>query len=464
MDALIPTRSTEQQPQLGAFYDTRGQVVAAFLSGIHQEMFGNPGPLGNDALWWLRWLQRSKSTPQYRDAKQKLQGVDEGYFYFDADPVVQYGLLLALEENVAGLIRGLTEYPDLHVPVEVTHFKTGANLTEEQWLTAGRDYVEWAAKNLARGLLSVNYLDAILQGIDAVDIADRKWAIFSPPPGLNAEESDSFRVFLNEIGYNTLLDRWRSMSMEGWRRATEALENRIEWLGIAHRAASYASGYAAVQKVEQMLDQFFANSQEAHSSIAAVEQLYADGKLEGADPHLLAEFAEARHQLGQNEQEAYNTLSGYELWEGDRPRVYPAGLGLPVTQVVLVSVALVIMAILSVWLHREVTYRNRIFKVEKELSQYALGVLQRKEYLITQEHKTELQAIQKREAAGEITAVEASRLQLEANRRHQSSLSSLQTEIASVPTPSAHGAGIGSGAALLGIAAIGGITLWKLKG
>lgn len=464
MEALIPTRSAEPQPQLGAFYDTRGQVVAAFLSGIHQEMFGNPGPVGNDALWWLRWLQRSKGGEEYKAAKNKLQGVDEGLFYFDSDPVVQYGLLLALEENVAGLIRGLTEYPDLHVPVEVTHFGTGANLTEKQWLTAGRDYVDWAAKNLAKGLLSVNYLDAILQGVDTVGVADRKWAIFSPPAGLNEDESDSFRVFLNEIGYNKLLDRWRSMSMEGWRRATAALENRIEWLGIARKTVSYASGYAAVQKAEQMLEQFFAARQDAQRAIASVEQLYADGKLEGADPALLEEFAEARHQLGQNEQEAYNTLSGYDLWDGERPRVYPAGLGLPITQVVLISVALVIMAILSVWLHREINYKNRIFKVEKELSGYALDVLRRKEYLITQEHKTELRAIQQRETAGEITSAEASRLQLEANRRHQSSLSTLQTEIANVPTPSAQGSGIGTGAALLGIAAIGGLALWKLKG
>ena len=464
MDALIPTRSAEPQPSLGDFYDTRGQVVAAFLSGIHQEMFDNPGPVGNDALWWLRWLQRSKSTPQYRAVKKKLQGVDEGYFYFDSDPVVQYGLLLALEENVAGLIRGLTEYPNLHVPVEVTHFATGSNLTEAQWLSAGREYIEWAAENLAKGLLSINYLDAILQGLDTVDIDARKWAIFSPPAGLNENESDSFRVLLFEIGYNDLLDRWRSMSMEGWRRITSELENRIEWLGIAHKTVSYASGYAAVQKVEQMLGQFFSSSRDAHSAIASVEQLYAEGKLDGADPQLLAEFSEVRHQLGQNEQEAYDTLSGYDLWEGERPRVYPTGLGLPVVQVVLISAALVVMAILSVWLHREVNYRNRIFEVEKELSKYALGVLQRKEYLITQEHKNELRTIQQREAAGEITSVEASRLQLEANRRHQSSLSALQTEIASVPTPSAGGAGIGSGAALLGIAAIGGLALWKLKG
>lgn len=464
MDELIPTRSPELAGGLGDFYDTRGQVVAAFLSSIHARMFdGNPGPAGNDALWWLRWLQRVKGDAPYKAAKSALQGVDGGFLYFDADPVVQYGILLALEENVGGLIKGLTSYPDLHVPAEVVLFRSGTNLTEQQWVSASRDYVNWAANNMAKGLLSINYLDAVIQGADTQEIADRKWAIFSPPAGLDPSERDSFRVFLNEIGYNKLLDRWRSLSLQGWKRETEALDRQIAWLGIAHKAASYASGYAAVQKVEQMLGQFFSSSQEAHNAVESIEQLYADGKLDGANPALLSEFAAARHELGQNEQEAYATLSRYDLWQGAQPRVYPPGLGIPVVQVVLVSVALVVMAVLSWWLHREITYKNRILDVEEQLTNYALDVVKRKEYLITQEHRQKLQAIQAAETAGELTPTEAERRRLEANREHQSSLSSLQTEIANIPTPSGAG-GMSSGMALLGVAAVGAFAVWKLKG
>lgn len=463
MEQLTPTRSPAA-PQLAGLYDTRGQVVAGFLSSIYQRMLGNPGPVGNGALWWLRWLQRTKGSSQYKEVRKALQGEDQGFMYFDADPSVQYAILLALETNVSGLIRGLADYPDLHVPVEMTLFQTGTNLTDQQWVSAGRDYVDWAAENVAKGLLSVNYLDAIIQGLDTETAEDRKWAIFSPPAGLSKEESDSFRFFLDKIGYNRITNRWLSQSMAGWRRETAALNSRIAWLGVAERAASYASGYAAVQKVESMLGDFFSSSQDAHRAIASVEQLYADGKLEGVDPALLQEFSDARHGLGQNEQEAYQTLNRYDLWEGGRPRVYPAGLGIPVTQVVLISAALIVMAILSFWLHREVNYKNRILKTEEKLSAYALDVLRRKEYLVEKEHQEQMRTIEQRVAAGELTDAEASRLLLEANRTHQSKLTDLQDEIASVPTPNHGGAGLGTGAALLGVAAIGGLALWKLKG
>lgn len=303
-----------------------------------------------DLYNWLRWMATAYDRGMFqRYAKQTSTG-DRWRAAINGVCAQANNMIAAMEKN--------PENAKADETINYTPFWTSASgyglvrgehnipVRASTWFMLTARLVNWAAREIGKGNISISYLDAILYHM-VWQTEGQRIPVFSAPGNVtnqnNPVEWGAWKLFLKETGGSDAWDMYLEYSRQRHEDITQELAQLNRYLGNAEKILRYASLQEPLYRLREKINEFFSKQRIAKQGF----QLYHQNR-EIAEriftPEEKTSIESAELLLQQEEQALYSKLpSG--MWQGDAP----SGLGAAPIVWVAVSgaVAVCLIAVVS---------------------------------------------------------------------------------------------------------------------
>lgn len=193
-----------------------------------------------------------------------------------------------------------------------------SKLANSQW--ASLFTYAWAAiyKGVANGVLPFTYLNVVVRGFVQPPV-NRRLPMFTCPPGslpFNDPKAVAFRTALKQLGWSDVIQRWQSMTQQGWAAAQAQQEAMDDMYSSAITALSFVSGQRIWDEIQEQLETYWKHRDAARESFAKFDSM-ARGDTANLVPNDdIVAMKALKVEYNTADNMAFETLDKVGLWVG----------------------------------------------------------------------------------------------------------------------------------------------------
>lgn len=252
-------------------------------------------------------------------------------------------------------------------------FASGSGLTDRQWYDVTSNVLEWVIKQIIAGTLNFNYLAVAVQGLLKDNRGDRKFPIWDTPPAFSPSDplaGGGWALFLKQSGWNDIVRRWASSSLQTWAAQTTAMDSKLAALGVLKTTLDFASGKVLLDQITAKFAEYAASRERTRENIRKMNEVLRNPTMKPAvTAAQVARVQEAEKTFVDTDNAGYSRLNPLGMWpQGEAHGQAALGVWGAVQFAVIGGVTVVCLAILAWMLARMTEAESASAAVYEEVS------------------------------------------------------------------------------------------------